>query len=202
MGAPTSGLLTEFFLQHLEHLHISHLSDKYKIIKYFRYVDDVLVIYDTNHTDIQNMSRDFNTLHLRLKFTAGCKTDNQINFLDVTIHRTPTNWRIAMYRKPTFTDTDIPYTCNLQEDEYNTEVTTIQNIPYNNAFAIHHENPPTLKPPPNITREQTMTTTHTHIHSPTQKWATFTYNGKETTFITNLFKMPNIKTAFRTNNTA
>jgi hypothetical protein len=148
MGAPTSGLLTEFFLQHLEHLHISHLSDKYKIIKYFRYVDDVLVIYDTNHTDIQNMSRDFSTLHLRLKFTAGCETDNQINFLDVTIHRTPTNWRIAMYRKPTFTDTDIPYTCNLQEDEYNTEVTTIQNIPYNNAFAIHHENPPTLQPPP------------------------------------------------------
>jgi len=36
MSVPTSGLLAEFFLQPLEQLHISHLSDKYKIIKYFR----------------------------------------------------------------------------------------------------------------------------------------------------------------------
>jgi len=82
------------FLQHLEQLHVSHLSDKHKIIKYFRYVDDVLFIYDTNHTDVQNTVRDFNTIHPKLKFTVECKTNNQINFLDITIHRTPTNWRI------------------------------------------------------------------------------------------------------------
>jgi hypothetical protein len=112
MGAPTAGLLAEFFLQHLEQLHISHLSEKHKIIKYFKYVDDVLVIYDTNHADVQNISRDFNTIHPRLKFTAEWETDNQINFLDVTIHRTRTNWRIAVYRKSTFADTIIPYTSN------------------------------------------------------------------------------------------
>jgi len=48
-----------------------------------------------------------------------------------------------------------------------------------------------------VTREQTTT----HTYSPTQKWATFTYIGKETTVITNLFKKTNIKIAFRTNNT-
>jgi NCAIR mutase (PurE)-related protein len=36
---------------------------------------------------------------------------------------------------------------------------------------------------------------------PTQKWTTFTCVGKETTFVTNLFKKTNIKIAFRTNNT-
>jgi hypothetical protein len=169
MGAPTSGLLAEFFLQHQEHLHISHLSGKHKIIKYFRYVDDILIIYDTNHTDVQNILNDFNTIHPKLKFTAECETNNQINFLGVTIHRTPTNWNIAVYRKPTFTDTLIPYTSNhptqykyatirflynrlntydLQEDGYNAEVTTIQNILYNNAFPVHPGNPPTHNQPP------------------------------------------------------
>jgi len=33
------------------------------------------------------------------------------------------------------------------------------------------------------------------------KWVTFTYNGKETNFITNLFRKTNLKIAFRTNNT-
>ena len=36
---------------------------------------------------------------------------------------------------------------------------------------------------------------------PTQKWVIFNNVGKETTFITNLFKKTNIKIAFRTNNT-
>jgi len=112
MGAPTSDLFAEFFLQYLEQLHISQLSDKHKIIKHFRYADDVLVIYNTNHTDVQSVLKDFNTLHPRLKFTAEGEKNNKINLTDVTIHRTPTNWRIALYRKPTFTETIIPYTSN------------------------------------------------------------------------------------------
>jgi len=39
-----------------------------------------------------------------------------------------------------------------------------------------------------------------HMHVPTHKWVTFTYIGKETTFITNLFRKANIKISFRTNN--
>ena len=65
--------MAEFFLQHLEQLHIPHLSDKRKIIKYFRYVDDILIIYDTNHSDVQNILKDFNTMHPKLKFTAECE---------------------------------------------------------------------------------------------------------------------------------
>jgi len=45
-----------------------------------------------------------------MKFTT--ETNNKLNFLDVTIHRTPTNWKISIYRKPSFTDTIIPYSSN------------------------------------------------------------------------------------------
>ena len=178
-----------------------------------------MIIYDTNHTNAQNILTDFNTIHPVLKFTVECETNNLINFRDVTIHRTLTNWRIAVYRKPTFTDTTIPYTSNhptqhkyaavrylynrlhtynLQLDDYDTEATTIQNILYNNAFPIHHENPPNPKLSPDITRTQKKVT---HTHPSTQEWATFTYVGKETTYITNLFKRTDIKIAFQTNNT-
>ena len=57
---------------------------------------------------------------------------------------------------------------------------TLRNIMHNNNFPIHPHHPP----PPRqitITPDKRMTTT-------IQKWATFTYIGKETTFITNLFK--------------
>ena len=37
--------------------------------------------------------------------------------------------------------------------------------------------------------------------TPTHKWATLTYIGKETTFITSIFRRANLKKKFRTNNT-
>ena len=36
MGAPTSGIIAEFFLQNLEDTHLTHLSNKHKIVRYFR----------------------------------------------------------------------------------------------------------------------------------------------------------------------
>jgi hypothetical protein len=90
MGAPSSGLISELFLQQIEHLHLTHLSTRHKIVNYFRYVDDVLMIYDSSHTDIQSIFDDFNTIHPKLKFTAEIETNNTINYLDITIHRTPT----------------------------------------------------------------------------------------------------------------
>jgi hypothetical protein len=207
MGAPTSGLLTEFFLQHLEHIHIPLLSDKHKIAGYLRYVDDILIIYDSNHSDLHNIIDDFNKIHPKPLFTAEQETDSELNFLDITIHRTPTNWKFAIYRKPTFTDTIIPYNSNLpsqhkyakvrflynrlntydmQEDYYKAEITTIQNILHNNGFPIH---PPTPQPPPNTNKKQI---SNTRTQTPTPKWATFTYIGKETNFITSLFKKTKI----------
>ena len=101
MGAATSGLLAEFFLQHLEQLHTPYLSDKHKIIKYFRYVDDILVIYDTNHTDAQNILTDFNTIHP----TLG---SSQWNARETTRKTSLTSPSIGPLQTG-----DLPYTGNL-----------------------------------------------------------------------------------------
>jgi len=213
MGVPTSGLISEFFLQNLEHLHLTHLSNKRKIINYLRYIDDILLIFDSNHTNIQNILDDFNAVHPNPKFMAETETNKKIHYLDVAIHKTPTNWKISIYRKPPFTDTIIPYTSNhpaqhkyaavrffcnrlntynLHEDLYKTEENIIQNIMYNNAFPIQPHKPSTPKSPTSELDRKIATTTQT----PTHIWVTFTYIGKETNFITNLFRKTNLKIAF------
>jgi hypothetical protein len=49
MGATSSGLNSEIFLQKMEHNHLTRLSNKHKIIEYIRYVDNILLIFDSNH---------------------------------------------------------------------------------------------------------------------------------------------------------
>ena len=141
-----------------------------------------------------------------------------INYLDITIHRTPSNWKVAIYRKPRFADTIIPYTSNhppqhkhatikflhnrlntydLQPDEFIQEENTIQNIMYNNSFPIQTRRPHHPKPQ----KQRHTTHIHTHTHTPTQKWTTFTYIGKEITYITNVFRRTDISVFFCTNNT-
>jgi hypothetical protein len=38
MAAPSSGILSEIFLQHIEHTNLPHLAQKHKIVNYFRFV--------------------------------------------------------------------------------------------------------------------------------------------------------------------
>ena len=173
MGAPTSGIIAEFFLQYLEDTHLTHLSKKHKIAAYLRYIDDILLVYDSRHTDINNIQNDFNKIHPNMKFTAETESNNRINYLDITIHRTPTNWVTSIYKKPTFTDTTIPYSSNhtaqhkyaairflyntcklntyqLKENEYKEEEYTIRDILSNNGFPVytHTNHPPTDDPLP------------------------------------------------------
>jgi hypothetical protein len=184
MGAPSSSLIAEFFLQYTEDVHLAHLSHKHSIINYFRYVDDILLIFDSNHTDIQTILTDFNALHPNLHFTAEAEKDSTINYLDISNHKTPDNLKTSIYRKPTFTDSIIPYTSNhpkqhkyeavkflfnrlnsynLQEPEYKQELNTIHSTLHNNSFPFT----PQKQHPNKITRQQETQTSR-------QKWATFT----------------------------
>jgi hypothetical protein len=81
MGAPSSGLISELFLQQMEHVHLPRLSTKHKIIDYFRYMDDILLIFGSNHTDIQTVLNNVNAIHPKVKFTAELKTDTKIKLL-------------------------------------------------------------------------------------------------------------------------
>jgi len=66
----------------------------------------------------------------------------------------------------------------------------IHNILYNNAFQIKPHKPPTKK-----------LTTASSLRKAKQKWTCFTYVGKETSYITNIFRKTDLKITFRTNNT-
>jgi hypothetical protein len=63
MEAPTSSLLSEIFLQHLEHNYILHILTKHTILAYYKYVDDILVVYNCNNTNIITTLLEFNNLH-------------------------------------------------------------------------------------------------------------------------------------------
>ena len=119
--------------------------------------------------------------------------------------------RASIYRKLTFTDTIIPYTSshptqhkyaavkflrnrlntyNLHREEYQQELNVIHNILYNNSFPIKPQRPSYLTP-----KQQQSSPVPEH------RWATFTDVGKETTYITNIFKHSDLRIAYRTNNT-
>jgi hypothetical protein len=98
MGAPTSSILSEVYLQNLEHNSIFKIMMEQKIVAYFRYVDDILIVYDKDKTNISHMLDLFNNLHPKLKFTMELEEDMSINFLDITIHRLPTGVYASIYR--------------------------------------------------------------------------------------------------------
>ena len=57
MGSPTSGIKSEIFLLNMENDHFHNITRKHKIRLLARYVDDILVIYDSitsNENDILN----------------------------------------------------------------------------------------------------------------------------------------------------
>jgi hypothetical protein len=112
MGAPTSSILSEVYLQSLEHTKLYDILIKHQITGYFRYVDDILMIYDITTTDIQKTLEHFNEAAYPMSFTVEKEKEGSINFLDISIHRHPQNVEFDIYRKPTTTDTIVPWDSN------------------------------------------------------------------------------------------
>ena len=108
MGAPSSAILSEVYFQQLEHTKIIKTLTQYNIIRHFRYVDDVLMVYDETVTDIHEVHAAFNELFPTIKFTIEKETENNINFLDISIHNRRDNLEFNVYRKPTATDVIFP----------------------------------------------------------------------------------------------
>jgi hypothetical protein len=108
MGAPTSAILSEIYLQYIEHTLLINILNNNNILGYFRYVDDILIVYNKKSTNIDMVLEQFNNLTTNLNFTIEKEHNNRINFLDITIHRHPLKFEFAIYRKPTVTDHIIP----------------------------------------------------------------------------------------------
>jgi hypothetical protein len=104
MRAPTSALLTEIFIQLLEHNHIINILKKHSKIYYYRYVDDILLRYNEDFTNTDDTLNEFNSIHPNIQYTIEKQINNKLNYLDITIensHNTPT---FSTHRKPTTTD--------------------------------------------------------------------------------------------------
>ena len=111
MGSPTSGILSETFLQQMEEKHFHHLKSNHNINTIIRYVDDILIIYNHNKHIEEQIAQDLETIHKSIEFTYETETNNGINHLDLTlkknfrtnstdieIHRKPSSNTIAIHR--------------------------------------------------------------------------------------------------------
>jgi hypothetical protein len=82
MGAPTSSVFSEMYLQSIENTAIYDILVKKKP----RYVDDILIIYNKPTTNINDVFNNFNNLMPTMKFTMEKEID-KINFLYITIQK-------------------------------------------------------------------------------------------------------------------
>jgi transposase-like protein len=210
MGAPTSALLSEIYLQYFEHTVLINALVRFNILQHYRYVDDIIVLYDDTTTDIFDVYDHINTLSPTLKFTLELETQHQLNFLDLTLRNQNGTINFNIYRKPVTTDIIIPATSShppaqkhaairyltnrLRDYNLNTENTiseqhVIQQILTNNGYNIsilnrlHHK-----KQTPDTTIQKT-------------SWAKFTYYGKYTYHITKHLKKTPLRISLRANHT-
>jgi len=108
MGAPISSILSEFYLQYLENSVIFNLLMNDNIEGHFRYVDDILIVYNESKTNIDHLLDQFSNLAPKLKFTIEKEVECTINFLDITISRDLELLSRDICRKPAYSDIIIP----------------------------------------------------------------------------------------------
>jgi len=97
MGSPISHKIAEIFLQHLEHIYISPLTETKCILFYTQYIDDILIIYDNKTTKHDYLTQYTNTKHTNLQFNSTLESNSFINFLDLTITRRGTHIETDIY---------------------------------------------------------------------------------------------------------
>jgi hypothetical protein len=105
---PTSAILAEIFIQHPEYMVISNILNKNEILNYYRYVDDTLIIYNAQKTNIGHTLNKLNSILPKIKFTIENEKQNTTDYLDITIKRLYKKLEFAIYRKPTTTNLIIP----------------------------------------------------------------------------------------------
>jgi hypothetical protein len=95
MGALTSSIVSEIYLSYKEHTEIYDILKHHNIIGYFRYVDNILMIYNDKDTNIQNILELFNNVSPTLNSTIEQEVNNSIYFLDLTIYRIKKNSHVV-----------------------------------------------------------------------------------------------------------
>ena len=158
MGSPLSPLIADIFMDNLETYFLKTPISKKHIIFWFRYVDDVLVGFNGTDRQLDIYLNTLNALHSNIKFTVEIEQTQSINFLDLNISRTEGGFSFKIYRKPTTTDTTIPFdsyspiehklaayrslihrafTIPISNNNLRSEINIIKLIAYNNGFPLN-----------------------------------------------------------------
>jgi hypothetical protein len=206
MGSPISRKMAEIFLPHLKEQCINQLLDSRNIIFYTRYVDDILIIYDSNKIQPKLIETHINQIHSNIKLNPRQEENGNINFLDLNINRKP---------PPTTNDTTINFKSNhplqhktaafryhitrmhllpLTAEKKQKEWKIIQHIATKNNFSQN-----LLQK----LKQQIIHKGHSQKTNDNYKiWTTFTYYSQQIRKITstNIFKNTNIRIAFRSTN--
>lgn len=157
MGSPLSPWLTEVYMNHFEgRLFNSNNHLIRNIVCWHRYVDDVFCIWTGSTRQLDNFLNFLNSLNPNIQFTLETENNDQLNFLDLTITRINNKLKFGIYRKPTTSDTIIPFDSSqshqikmaalhslthrllsipLSEADYNTELNIIKSIASNNGYS-------------------------------------------------------------------
>jgi len=172
-------------------------------------VDDILIIYNENITDVNQVLKSFNVITPSLTFTLVQEEENKLNFLDILIIKTKDKISFDIYRKKTTSDIIIPNdschpieqklaairyftnrinTYSLDNTEKQAETNIVKQIVNNNKFDT------------SILNRINGRKTKREKDNQKSRWAKFTYCGKETRMVTKLFKNTNVKVAYRTKN--
>ena len=75
---------------------------------YRRYLDDGFILWDTRLGDFQKVFEIMNNMHKSINFTMELSEDS-LNYLDITIYKTPEGIKTKSYTKPTDSGTFLPY---------------------------------------------------------------------------------------------
>jgi hypothetical protein len=98
--------------QEIESRYYPNMIKNRQIIFLARYVDDIIISFDTTHTSAELILKDNNDMHQQLKYKLEIEKYQRINFLDLCINRKTDEFTIGIYRKPTFTDRSIRVASN------------------------------------------------------------------------------------------
>jgi hypothetical protein len=208
MGSPTSSIFSEVYRQYVENTAVCDIVTRNNITGYFRYVDDILIVYNRTTTDILKVFDSFNQLMPTMRFTTEKETDNRINFLDTTIAKEHNKLTFDIFRTPTTTDSIIPYDSRHPMEH---KIAAIRYL--TNRMNTYHLNAANKEKERNIIKHilqknkydistmKVLPKTQVNKVQNGSKWAKFTCIGKETKFITKRFKNSPVNISYTTHNT-
>jgi hypothetical protein len=87
-------------------MYVRHLQGACSLLSY------IIIIFDQNKLNEDAITNYLNNIHKHLEFKLTTEDDNNISYLDLSIHRANHSLQMEIYRKPTQTDTTIHFTAN------------------------------------------------------------------------------------------